>query len=216
MNSKLKAHYHQKDVDIIHQERAYNGFFKLEKLQLKQRQFSGEWSSTFTREVLVRGNAVGALLYDPRTDKVLMLEQFRPGGLYDKDQSPWMFEVVAGMTEEGESLEDVIHREAQEEAGCDIEALEHLFKYWVSPGGMDEQIDLFLGIIDSSKVKEGVYGLDEEHEDIRVELIDYAEALAGLSDGRVNNAMAIIALQWLQLNRERLQAHWCSDTHAAE
>ncbi|MFG1490671.1 ADP-ribose diphosphatase, partial [Oceanospirillum sp. HFRX-1_2] len=79
---------------------------------------------------------------------------------------------------------------------------------WVSPGGMDEQIDLFLGIIDSGEIQEGIYGLEEENEDIRVELIDTEEAFKGLEDGRINNAMAIIGLQWLQLNRTRLQQRY--------
>ncbi|OPX56371.1 hypothetical protein BTE48_04270 [Oceanospirillum multiglobuliferum] len=201
----LKPTYHQTDVEIVSRQTVFQGFFKLEKLRLKQKQFDGGWSGEFSREVFVRGDAVGVLLFDPRTDQLLLVEQFRPGALYDQSQSPWQFEMVAGMTEAGESLESVVQREAQEEAGCTIEALEHLFKYWVSPGGTDEQIDLFLGIIDSTQVTEGVYGLDHEQEDIRVQLVSYTEAIAALSEGAINNAMAIIALQWLQLNRGRLQ-----------
>lgn len=205
MKTALKPRYHQSDVEIVSQQTAFQGFFKLEKLRLKQRKFDGSWSETFSREVFVRGDAVGVLLFDPRTDQLLLVEQFRPGALYDQSQSPWQFELVAGMTEEGESLASVVHREAQEEAGCHIETLEHLFKYWVSPGGTDEQIDLFLGIIDSSSVVEGVYGLDHEQEDIRVQLVSYTEAITALNAGIINNAMAIIALQWLQLNRTRLR-----------
>ncbi|SJZ63431.1 ADP-ribose pyrophosphatase [Oceanospirillum multiglobuliferum] len=205
MRSILKPTYHQTDVEIVSRQTVFQGFFKLEKLRLKQKQFDGGWSGEFSREVFVRGDAVGVLLFDPRTDQLLLVEQFRPGALYDQSQSPWQFEMVAGMTEAGESLESVVQREAQEEAGCTIEALEHLFKYWVSPGGTDEQIDLFLGIIDSTQVTEGVYGLDHEQEDIRVQLVSYTEAIAALSEGAINNAMAIIALQWLQLNRGRLQ-----------
>lgn len=205
MRSILKPTYHQTDVEIVSRQTVFQGFFKLEKLRLKQKQFDGGWSGEFSREVFVRGDAVGVLLFDPRTDQLLLVEQFRPGALYDQSQSPWQFEMVAGMTEAGESLESVVQREAQEEAGCTIEALEHLFKYWVSPGGTDEQIDLFLGIIDSTQVTEGVYGLDHEQEDIRVQLVSYTEAIAALSEGAINNAMAIIALQWLQLNRDRLQ-----------
>lgn len=205
MSSLLKPQYHQNDVEVVSRQTVFQGFFKLEKLRLKQKQFDGRWSCEFSREVFIRGDAVGVLLFDPRTDQLLLVEQFRPGVLYDKRQSPWQFEMVAGMTEAGESLESVVRREAQEEAGCTIETLEHLFKYWVSPGGTDEQIDLFLGIIDSTQVVEGVYGLDHEQEDIRVQLVSYTQAIAALNEGYLNNAMAIIALQWLQLNRDRLQ-----------
>lgn len=207
MGKALKPLYHQSDIEIVSRDTVFQGFFKLEKLRLKQKKFDGSWSETFSREVFVRGDAVGVLLFDPSTDQLLLVEQFRPGGLYDQSQSPWQFELVAGMTEEGESLASVVHREAQEEAGCQIEHLEHLFKYWVSPGGTDEQIDLFLGVIDSSTVVEGVYGLAHEQEDIRVQLVSYTEAIEALTAGSINNAMAIIALQWLQLNRERLRQY---------
>lgn len=205
MSQKLVPTFQQDAVEVIDQNTVFKGFFRFDKLRLKTRRFDGGWSEEMSREVFVRGNAVGALLYDPVADKLLMLEQFRPGCIYDSAQSPWQFELVAGMTEPGESDEDVVHREAEEEAGCKVLHLEHLYKYWVSPGGMDEQIDLFLGIIDSREIQEGIYGLEEENEDIRVELIDTDEAFKGLEDGRINNAMAIIGLQWLQLNRQRLQ-----------
>lgn len=209
-DSRLSPHFQRSDADIERREVAFQGFFRLEKLTLKHKIFSGQWSNHFTREVFVRGNAVGVLLYDPHRDQILLIEQFRPGALYDESQSPWQFEIVAGMTEAGESSEDVVRREAMEEAGCTIEQLEFLMKYWVSPGGMDEQIELYCGMIDASQVREGVYGLDEENEDIRVELVSYAEAIQALQDGVINNAMAIIALQWLQLNRDRLRTQWCS------
>lgn len=208
MRTKLTPTFHQDAVEIVEQKTVFQGFFRFDKLRLKTRTFAGGWSDTMSREVFVRGNAVGALLYDPNTDQLLMLEQFRPGCVYDPQQSPWQFELVAGMTEAGETNENVVHREAQEEAGCRVQHLEHLYTYWVSPGGMDEQIDLFLGIIDSQQIQEGIYGLEEENEDIRVELVSTDDAFKGLQDGRINNAMAIIGLQWLQLNHARLRQQY--------
>ncbi len=205
MSKGLIPTFAQDAVEVLEKRTVFQGFFRFDKLRIKTRKFDGNWSGVMSREVFVRGNAVGVLLYDPLVDQLLMVEQFRPGCLYDVSQSPWQFELVAGMTEPGETNENVVHREAEEEAGCKVLHLEHLYKYWVSPGGMDEQIDLFLGIIDSREIEEGIYGLEEENEDIRVELIATDEAFRGLEDGRINNAMAIIGLQWLQLNRQRLQ-----------
>lgn len=34
------------------------------------------------------------------------------------------------------------------------------------------------------------------------------QALAQLANGRINNAPCIIALQWLALNKTRLQSRW--------
>ena len=54
----------------------------------------------------------------------------------------------------------------------------------------------------------GLYGLEDEHEDIRAHVVSADEAISMIRDGRINNAAAIIAIQWLQLNRARLQAGW--------
>jgi hypothetical protein len=36
-------------------------------------------------------------------------------------------------------------------------------------------------------------------------ILDRAEAMAAVAAGRINNAMSIIALQWLQLNLETVK-----------
>ena len=47
----------------------------------------------------------------------------------------------------------------------------------------------------------GIYGLETENEDIEVVVLSYTEAIAGLNKGYLANAMSIIALQWLELNK---------------
>ena len=53
--------------------------------------------------------------------------------------------------------------------------------------------------MDSSQAG-GIHGLASENEDIKVVVLSVSEVLAALHDGRINNAMAIIALQWFELN----------------
>ena len=62
------------DVERIEDRQLYSGFFGLEKRRLRHRQFNGEWSETIDREVHVRRDAVGVLLYDPACDKVVLVE----------------------------------------------------------------------------------------------------------------------------------------------
>jgi len=66
-------------------------------------------------------------------------------------------------------------------------------------------IHLYYGRV-STESSGGLYGLEHEHEDIRAHVVSADEAIAMISDGRINNAAAIIAIQWLQLNRPRLRA----------
>ena len=50
----------------------------------------------------------------------------------------------------------------------------------------------------------GIYGLESENEDIEVVVLSYTEAITGLNKGYLANAMSIIALQWLELNKSHI------------
>jgi len=194
----------QKRFEILKQHRAYDGFFKLDKFRLRHSLFNGGVSRDMSRELFERGHAVAMLPYDPIRDELVLLEQFRIGAIRDSN-GPWLTEMVAGMIGEGENPEDVARREAMEEAGCEVDSLIHILDYYVSPGGTSETIALYCGLINAESVTEGVYGLDEENEDIRVFKVSYAQAIDWLQQGKINSAAPIIALQWLMLNREQLR-----------
>jgi len=187
-------------------ETVYQGFLELQHLQVKHSLFENGWSETFQRELLVRHPAVMVLLYDPLSDEVVLIEQFRAGALADR-QSPWLLEMVAGIVEPGESLAEVARREVLEEAGCEVLELEQLMQYWISPGGSNEQVTLFCAKVDASDVG-GVHGLVEEHENIRVHVVSVETALSALSEGIIRDASSTIALQWLQLHRDELRGRW--------
>ena len=189
--------------EILQREVVFQGFFRLERYSLRHQLFAGGWSETMTREMFERGHAVGILPYDPRRDAVVMLEQFRPGGL-DAPGGPWMKEFPAGMIEAGEAIEDVARREMQEEAGLTPLHLEYITRFWVSPGGTTESLYLYYAEVDSTHVG-GLFGLAHEHEDIRVSVVPREEAMLMLQQGLVCSATPIILLQWLALNHERLR-----------
>lgn len=184
----------------LSKETKYQGFFRIDVYQFSHELFAGGWSDSVRREIFERGNAVAVLLHDPKSDSVLMVEQFRPGAIRDP-QGPWMIEIVAGMVEEGESLEDVARRESIEEAGCQVDSLTHMLDYYPSAGGSTEQISLFYAPLDLSAVGEGIHGLPHENEDIKVSIVPRAEAMQWIKEGRLKSSLAIIALQWLSLER---------------
>jgi ADP-ribose pyrophosphatase len=198
------------DVEVVQRDIAYEGFYRLERLQLRHRKFAGDWSPVLNRELIVRRDAAGVLLYDPQLDAIALIEQFRVGALpraQAESSSPWLLELVAGLIETGETPEEVARREACEEAGCTVLAIEPVFALFSSPGGSDEYMHLFCGRSDLSAAG-GVHGLPEEHEDIRVHVVVFADAVELLQRGVLCNAHTIIALQWLQLHRQRLRAAW--------
>jgi len=192
--------------EISERKVVYDGFFRLESYRLKHTLFEGGWSRELYRELLERGHAAAVLPYDPLLDSVVLIEQFRIGAL-NAPNGPWLLEIVAGMIEPGESAEEVVVREAEEEAGCQIEALEPICEYLVSPGGASEIISLFCGRVDASNIG-GIHGLDHEGEDIRATVVSVDEALELLAKGKIDSASPIIALQWLALNRDSLKERW--------
>ncbi|MSP87263.1 MAG: NUDIX domain-containing protein [Alphaproteobacteria bacterium] len=197
------------DVKTIERTTPFRGFFSLDLLRLKHRNFAGGWSPPIEREVFMRDNAAGLLPYDPALDRVALVEQFRAGVFAEGSQPPWTLEVVAGIIKPSESAEAVARREAEEEAGATVRAIEHICDFFVSPGGCSEYVMLYCGRCDLSGLTTGdAAGLAHEHEDIRLHVLGFEDALAAMKAGRTNNAITIIALQWLAMNRERLRKVW--------
>ena len=159
-----------------------------------------------TRELLLRPRAVGVLLFDPVRQEVVLVRQIRIGML-DEGQDPWLLELVAGMVEPGEAPIEVAARESREEANMTPQNLVKICEYYNSPGISNERITLFCGRVDSAQAG-GIFGLDTEHEDIEVVVLSLADALAKVASGEINNAMSIIALQWLQINQPLLEDSW--------
>ena len=190
------------DAQVTGREDLYEGFFRAEKLRVRHRLFRGGWSDELSRELFRRNEAVGVLIYDPQRDWIGLVEQFRVGAL-DDPGGPWCMEVVAGMVEPGESIEEVARRELQEESGVAQVQLEYICQYLPSPGACNESMHLLCGLADLTEVG-GIHGLDEEQEDIKVHVIPAQAALEQLYQGRFNNAALLLALQWLALNRSRL------------
>jgi len=198
--------FNKSDVEVLSRRRSHEGFVPVDVLQLKHRLFSGGWSDEIRRELAVRDSAVGVLLFDPKRDTVVLVRQFRTG-ILTHESSPWILEIVAGMAGAGEAPADVVKREAKEEANCVVTELIPICEYFNSPGWSNEKIFLFCGLVDAGTAG-GVHGLDDEHEDILVVTMPFSEAVTAVEKGDINNAMAIIAIQWLQMNKKLVIKQW--------
>lgn len=196
------------DVEIIACEPRYRGFFSLNLYRFRHRLFNGEMSDEVTREIFERGHAAVLLPYDPLRDEVVLIEQLRLPAL-DTSASPWLLEMVAGMIETGESVEEVCRREALEEAGLTLGRCKPVLSYLASPGGTSERSSIMVGEVDTLTAG-GIHGLPEEHEDIRVHVVSREQAYRWVEEGAIDNAASVIALQWLALHHSSLQAEWNS------
>jgi len=180
------------DYSLEEKKPLYRGFFHLDGYSVTHERFDGG-EQHIVREHLERGDAAAILLYDPGIDEVLLIEQFRIGPAVRNDQA-WLIEVVAGMIDEGESTEAAAAREAEEEAGYRPHGIRHLGRYYSTPGGSSERIDLYLGLVDKSKPVGDGGGVDDEQEDIRSFWLSRDEAMQWVADGRINSGGPMLAL----------------------
>ncbi|PRD15811.1 ADP-ribose diphosphatase [Pantoea coffeiphila] len=194
------------DVEIIARETLYRGFFSVERYRFRHRLFNGEMSGEVSREIFERGHAAVLLPYDPLRDEVVLIEQIRIAS-WDTSPTPWKLELVAGMIEEGEAPEEVARREAVEEAGLTAGRIKPISNYLSSAGGTTERLMVYVGEVDASVAK-GNHGLEEENEDILVHVVSRSQAYQWVEEGKIDNAAAIIALQWLELHYKQLCNEW--------
>ncbi|BFT83156.1 MULTISPECIES: ADP-ribose diphosphatase [Enterobacter cloacae complex] len=203
---KLPVTFAKNDVEIIARETLYSGFFSMDLYRFRHRLFNGEMSGEIRREIFERGHAAVLLPFDPVRDEVVLVEQIRIAA-YDVSESPWLLEMVAGMIEEGESVEDVARREALEEAGLVVGRTKSVLSYLASPGGTSERLSIMVGEVDATTA-EGIHGLADENEDIRVHVVSREQAYQWVEEGKIDNAASVIALQWLQLHYQTLRNEW--------
>ena len=150
------------------------------------------------------------MLYDPEHEAVVLIEQFRLPALI-AGCSPWQIEAVAGLIDSVETPETVAIRETQEEAGLGlIGDLIPIQRYMPSNGGSDESVWLYCGRVDST-VAAGIYGLADEHEDIRVVVKSLAEIETLLDCGAIESGHTLIGLYWLLRHRGDVRRRWIVD-----
>lgn len=201
------------DAEITGSAVAFKGsYLGIDRVRFRHRLYSGEWSGMRDYEVLRRGPAAAIVLYDPEREAVVLVEQFRLPALF-AGFPPWQLETVAGLLDggDGETLEAVAIRETREEAGLElIGAPVPIQRYLPSPGDSDECVFLYCGRVDASRA-EGVHGLPDEHEDIRVVVKTMPEIEQLLDRGAIENGHTLIGLYWLLRHRARLREMWLGE-----
>ncbi|SLN14303.1 NUDIX domain-containing protein [Pseudooctadecabacter jejudonensis] len=206
MREAAKGDLGRDDVQVIEARKAYSGFFTVQEMDLAFRRFDGSMSEPVSRSVFVGVDCAIVLPYDPVRDRVMVVEQFRPGAYMRGDPNPWTVEPIAGRIDPGEGPEEAARREAREEAGVDVRALHTVSAAYPSPGTTTEHFFVYVGECDLPDVAAHIGGLEDEAEDIRSHVMEWDEFDQGLSSGRFNLLPLLVAGHWLARNRERLKA----------
>lgn len=198
-------------VEILSSETAWQGRFSVEVVRFRHRRFDGAPSGVRTWELFCRGRAAAVLPYDPVTDQVALIEQFRLPALA-AGVDPVMVEIPAGLCDGNEDPAATAIREAREEMGLDVDGLLPIGDVVLTPGGSDERCTMFVGRIAAPAAgPDGIVGqggLASEQEDIRVRLHPAEDAIAAAIAGRYPNSVTTIALLWLAARRPALRTAW--------
>lgn len=187
------------DVSVTGPEVLAKGFRPYERLRATLATGDG---APQTRDVLRAGAVAAVLPIDLTRGEVVLLQQFRLAAHLANGRGN-LIEIVAGHVEANEQPLATARRECIEEIGVAPDPLIELFTYLTSPGIVDEEITLFLGIVDAERVPERA-GAAAEHEETLLMRVSIDAALAALDARTLRNGPLIIALQWLALNRGRL------------
>ena len=199
------------DVEIIEDRTAWSGRFSVGVVRFRHRRFDGAMSALRTWELFRRGQAAAVLPYDPHTDQVVLIEQFRLPALA-AGVDPVMVEIPAGLCDGGEDPAETVRRESLEEMGLAVDRLERIGRFVLTPGGSDECITVFAGRIEAPPAGPdglaGAGGLAAEHEDIRVRVRPAESVIAAAIAGEYPNSVTTIALLWLAARRDWLRTRW--------
>ena len=188
------------NIKEIKKETLYKGFLTYERHFFQQQHRDGSWTDTFSRELLIRRNAVAVLIHDPNTDTFLFTKQFRPGANYQNE--PFIYEIVAGLIDDGESPLNAVKRETEEESGVsNIRDIQLICEHYPSCGSCTEKVYLYYAKADLSDVNT-TGGCKSEDEFIDVILFNYEDMMKNFKDGLFKTSNSNIALFWFELQRK--------------
>jgi nudix-type nucleoside diphosphatase (YffH/AdpP family) len=171
----------------------YDGWAVLKSIAFDLRRRTGEWQSQDHLAVDV-GDGATVLPYDPERGTVLLVRQFRICAHLATGEG-FLIEACAGKLDH-DTPEACAKREAAEELGYRLDAVERLFEAFMSPGALTERLTFFLApYAPADRISSGG-GHADEGEDVEVLELPLDEALAKVG-GDIVDAKTILLLQSL-------------------
>lgn len=192
----------KKKVSIEQKKAIFDDFFNVEEAYLRFEQFNGKMSPRIRRLNMERGNSVAVVIFNKDTGKLILVSQFRYP-TYENGHG-WTIEIIAGMIDPGETPEQTLRRELEEEIGLKIANFRHINTFYPSPGGSSELIYLYYAAVSGKQAKyKKTGGLLSHGEDVKAIELSLEDALAKIKSGKIVDAKTIIGIYWLKNSRLR-------------
>lgn len=182
---------------ILDQRVAYSGYLTVKKLSVTLAD-----GTTVSRDVETHGDAAAVLPYDTERRCALVVRLFR-APVFSVTQEIAVEEACAGMIED-EDDEAAVRREAYEELGVSLQALERVARIWSSPGVSTERQSLFLAsYVAADRVAKGG-GIAGDHEGITVVERSLEQLALDLDQARIVDGKLVTLILALRLRRPEL------------
>jgi ADP-ribose pyrophosphatase len=137
-----------------------------------------------TREIIEHPGAVGILAWDGA--RLAMVRQWRQAAGRET------LEIPAGTRDPGEEPRQTAERELAEEVGVGAARWDAGPGFWTAPGFCTEFLTLWLA---TDLHPSELTGPDDEA--VERDWLTLDEALAGIADGRINDAKSLVGILWL-------------------
>lgn len=186
--------FEEDDFEIVASAPRWQGHISLDEVEIKDPD-----GNHFNREVVRRGEAVAAVPIVAAIENILdgkplvqvaLVHQYRAA--FDE----YVEEIPAGMCDvAGESPENAIARELEEEIGRTPTLIDHLGDYYSSPGFTDEMVHLYVAYIVSAEhttPQDFAPKNEEKHMYITYYPIDYIPTL--LRGGTIKDGKTLLGL----------------------
>ena len=135
-----------------------------------------------SREIVVHPGAV-CIVARPSPDEVILIRQYRHAAGRE------LLEIPAGTLHEGEDPLKCAFRELEEETGYRAAQMTERARFWTTPGFTTE----FMYLYEATDLTKTQTNLDED-EVIEVDIVQRAEALELIDNGRIQDAKSILGL----------------------
>jgi nudix-type nucleoside diphosphatase (YffH/AdpP family) len=189
--------------EVKEQLLVFNSAMKVEEAEITFTK--DEKTSTYSRQRLLRDDAVGVLIYNSENDSIILTRQFRYA-IWDKSEP--VLEIMAGKISRGEKADNTAIREAEEECGYTINKknLEFISSVFASPGYTSEKFYLYFASVTNLDKKSEGGGLEQENEYIDVVEMPVKEFVEMAKSYKFEDSKTLITAQWFLLNKIKPKA----------
>ena len=172
---------------------------KLERVDFDYKFKKGGWKR-LSHEAYGKNDGVAILLYNSQTKNVILCKQFRIPVYMAGVFNGYSIEVCGGALDKGETPENCVKREVQEELGYKVSNIKTIGAVFLSPGIVKERVHLFIAeYTELDKIKNRGGGLEAENEEIEVLEIPFNNAMDMIVDDKIIDARTIMLLQHVKL-----------------